>query len=423
MFNAKRLGVVVSAIAIAAGTTQVLAQSSPEKEGAQEKARSFTYERPLGAKKQDGKSGGRSVMVSESSDDNGHKYSVRIEDGKVASAKVDGKEIAKERVRQTDSEVQFLDESGNVQYSLHIAPAGAMKIEIPSLTRRGFLSGAAPAGQVEGWTPPPVMLGITMSEPDDDVAEHLGVKADEVIRVDTVLDGLPAAQAGLKVHDIIVAVDGNKPVNQEKLREILRGKKPGDHIQLSIISKGKKEDVSVTLDAYDSQKLGAPVIESSPDENWWQNFGADSEAFKDMLAERWSAVQPQVDEARRVLNETLEQVAKMSDESAGAIRDHVKSALEEALKKLDEHAAAGAKKMSRLQNLYVPTPPSTPQADGQGRPKVFITPVPPAAQGDQFDRLTAAVERMEKRLAELEHRLDKRQQDQGGHNDDDRSHR
>lgn len=424
----RRWSAVAGLMVLAAGSTLALAQSAPAQGGNDEPARSFNYERRLGGSAKAGSDGGsKSVMLQESTDSDGHRYSLRIEDGKVVSAKVDGKEVPADRIREAGDAFEILDADGKVIYTFQTPaspttisrPSGSLRFDLqPSQRRRsagGQLFTAQPgaAAQVEGWTPPPVMLGITMSEPEEDVAEHLGVKAGEVIRIDTVIEGLPAAQAGLKVHDIIVAVDGDKPVNQEKLREILRARKPGDAIKLSIISKGKSEDVVVKLEAYDNDKLGqfGGSVQVAPDQSWWQSFGGDPEELKGLLQERWTQVQPQVNEAKQAIAQALEQLAKMSGESAEKIREEATAALNEALKKLDDHSAAAAQKMSRMGQMLVTPSPSAPALpEGQARPRVYITPMP-GAQGDQFDRLTAAVERMEKRLAELESRLEKRQHD------------
>ena len=50
---------------------------------------------------------------------------------------------------------------------------------------------------------------------------------------------LPAERAGVQVNDVIVALDGRRPVTGVSLREVLAGKKLGDSLTLDLIRGGK----------------------------------------------------------------------------------------------------------------------------------------------------------------------------------------
>ncbi len=433
---------------LAAGSASALAQSSPAEK---ESARKFNYDRRLGGGEGGSGGGGQatttsqgatSVIVSQSTGQDGHQYAVRIENGEVVSAQIDGKDVPQDRIRKSDGKVEILDKDGAVVHTVDLAPVPTPSAggrggnwtwnAQPSTRRRGNLritpAPAVPAapsipGQpltIETWTPPPVMLGITMSEPDDDVAEHLGVKPDEVIRVDSVLDGLPASAAGVKEHDIIVSVDGQKPINQEKLREILRGKKAGDTLTLSIISKGKSEDVKIALEAYDPTKLGqgGMTFSVTPDQGWNGTI-EDGQAFQSLrglIAEQLGEAKPKIDEACKAIEDVITQLKQSGEVSGEKIKEQTVAMLSDVLKKLEQKSAVTAEHMLGLNQLFSGQPLPRGQAapgEGQPRPQVYITPVP-GAQPDQIDRLNAALERMEKRLAELEERLDKRPHDAAG---------
>ena len=65
--------------------------------------------------------------------------------------------------------------------------------------------------------------------------------------VGSVVDGGPAAKAGVKAGDVITAVNG-APVNDAvALITQIRSFAPGEKVQLTITSNGSSRDVEVTL--------------------------------------------------------------------------------------------------------------------------------------------------------------------------------
>ena len=67
------------------------------------------------------------------------------------------------------------------------------------------------------------------------------------IQVSEVAQGGPAEKAGIKVADIIVAVDGKETTNFATLRAVLYSHKIGDTITVTIYREGKTQDVQVQL--------------------------------------------------------------------------------------------------------------------------------------------------------------------------------
>lgn len=104
-------------------------------------------------------------------------------------------------------------------------------------------------------TPPKIMLGITMDPPSEALASQLGIAAEASTVVTWVGDELPAAKAGMKRFDVIIGVDGKSPADMATIRAALREKNPGDTISFDIVRAGQKQTVTVTLAAYEAQKL------------------------------------------------------------------------------------------------------------------------------------------------------------------------
>jgi membrane-associated protease RseP (regulator of RpoE activity) len=87
--------------------------------------------------------------------------------------------------------------------------------------------------------PPRVLMGVQL----DDSSGHAGARVREVS------PGGPAEQAGVRVGDLIVAVNGKNVRGQEpamRVVELLHGVKPGDKVDLQISRDGKTRDVAVT---------------------------------------------------------------------------------------------------------------------------------------------------------------------------------
>lgn len=83
------------------------------------------------------------------------------------------------------------------------------------------------------------VLGIEVTELNDSLREHFGAPADAGVLVARVRDDMPAAKAGLKVGDIIVAVDDTDVESTWSIRQALADHKEGDEVEVRIIRDGR----------------------------------------------------------------------------------------------------------------------------------------------------------------------------------------
>ena len=79
----------------------------------------------------------------------------------------------------------------------------------------------------------------------DGVGVELLQQPDNTLRVISPIDDTPAAKAGVKAGDVIVAIDG-KPISGEDGMEPLRGE-PGSKLTLTLLREGKAKPFDVTL--------------------------------------------------------------------------------------------------------------------------------------------------------------------------------
>ncbi len=87
-------------------------------------------------------------------------------------------------------------------------------------------------------------IGIGVEAPGPALATQLGIDRTTAIVVTSVSSSSPAARAGLRVHDVIVNVEGSGRGDLETLRRFIRGANVGSEIRISVVRAGRR----VTLD-------------------------------------------------------------------------------------------------------------------------------------------------------------------------------
>jgi serine protease Do len=90
-------------------------------------------------------------------------------------------------------------------------------------------------------------MGISYITLSPSVALQLGVQAQQGVLVRQVVRGSPAAQAGIRPGDIIVAVDGTKLVSDSDLARVLSRHKPGDAIAVEVVRDSTHITIQLTL--------------------------------------------------------------------------------------------------------------------------------------------------------------------------------
>jgi serine protease DegQ len=90
-------------------------------------------------------------------------------------------------------------------------------------------------------------LGVQPDQVTREVAAELGLDEASGVVVLAAIDGGPAAKAGLRPGDVIVAIDDARIETVEDLFAELRQHKPGSQVRLTIIRGGRRQEVTVTL--------------------------------------------------------------------------------------------------------------------------------------------------------------------------------
>lgn len=196
--------------------------------------------------------------------ENGRTIELRLVGGRVEHASVDGQEVPADRVVREGRTIVLKDADGSVIHT-HTIP------EMTRLDARGAmplydaarLPGRPSAAIIEAAVasePLPVMLGVSMIEPDATLRGHLGLEPGTATLVSAVYDELPAAAAGIEPYDVIVSVEGRSPAAPDDVRRVLREKKPGDELKVGVIHRGQKRDVVIKLEKYDAERFKAVKV-------------------------------------------------------------------------------------------------------------------------------------------------------------------
>ncbi|MBU6412090.1 MAG: PDZ domain-containing protein [Planctomycetes bacterium] len=404
------------------------------------------------------------TMITES--DGKNSYSLRI-NGDDVSAEVNGEKVPAERIRRKDGKIEILDANGGVVKTFSVMTGDGITVQGFGLENMGNaeqmrreierqmagvrdgrvwvgeLQGkagdgarreiritgdgkggfkvdqdgdkamrwsTAPGGKAQGGltvansNPPPVMIGITMSEPEDSVLEFINLE--NAIRVDRVVEGLPGAQGGLQSGDLIIEVKGEKGVSQERLREILRNAKPGDELALKVARKGNQnQDITVKLAPFDQSKLGTTVVPGV-------NLLEDVEVLRPAQTRKWDDAQKQLEAAMKALKENPnlqpESLKKQLDEALTKASEALKSAqgqMRDGMNEMrfrlnqdgDENVmlfrSQDGERIARLREIApLPGTPGTPRVEVRGM----------RLDSDQrMENLERKIEDMNKRLDEI----------------------
>ncbi|MGB0713576.1 MAG: PDZ domain-containing protein, partial [Gammaproteobacteria bacterium] len=90
-------------------------------------------------------------------------------------------------------------------------------------------------------------LGVLIQDVDRDLAESFGMSKPSGALVAQVLDGGPAARAGVEVGDVILEFDGTPVTNSAALPPIVGRTEVGKAVQVKVLRRGREEVLSIAI--------------------------------------------------------------------------------------------------------------------------------------------------------------------------------
>ena len=129
---------------------------------------------------------------------------------------------------------------------------------IPSATVQKVIAQLEKGGEVvRGW------LGVQIQPIGRDMADSLGLKEARGAVVAEAQAGSPAAKAGLKAGDAILAVNG-KPIRDSRdLARTIAGYEPGSTVKLTVVRDGKEMSLDVALGRLAQEAKAGPAADDA----------------------------------------------------------------------------------------------------------------------------------------------------------------
>ncbi|HSH45591.1 MAG TPA: PDZ domain-containing protein, partial [Longimicrobiales bacterium] len=106
------------------------------------------------------------------------------------------------------------------------------------------------------------MIGVSIMDVGDAHSELYGLDRIAGAFVSEVTPDGPAAEAGIRPEDIIIAVDGEPVDNSTELTTRLAQREPGEEVTLAVIRRGDRISVDVELGEFETEQVAARTTQS-----------------------------------------------------------------------------------------------------------------------------------------------------------------
>ncbi|REC96535.1 trypsin-like peptidase domain-containing protein [Kushneria indalinina] len=127
---------------------------------------------------------------------------------------------------------------------------------IPTNLAHGILNDLVTRGRVvRGW------LGIEAREVSSSLASSLDINAPRGVVVSDVVEGGPAAQAGIRVGDLILSIDGKPLLDAQTAMVDIAEIEPGKQLPVELYRSGKRFGVNVSV----GERPSRPVSPAQPE--------------------------------------------------------------------------------------------------------------------------------------------------------------
>lgn len=361
----------------------------------------------------------------------GQTISVRQVNDEPITVKIDGNVIGRDHYQVKDGQVIITDPATGRKHEVNMPRTGNAfggganpfmgRVEVvepaaplPGRARAGGwtqdMQAVAPAGQ------PRVMLGVVMAEPDPVILEQLGLSAEKTVVLERVIEGLPAAKAGLQAKDIVIGFgDHAEPRSAEDIRKVLSKAEPGSTVKVKVIRKGEPHTVDLKLEAFDGEALARASVP--------QRLGGNVQMGEAVGPQRWAVLEREqhdhMAQAEKALRQAAEMMARMERDLAGNAADaHRKAseAIKQAIEAMQQGDLAGMEieEMRQLQQEAVERL-RRELADNRGGQRLWAQPGEGGQgfalrfpdQGEPDNAWAERLEQLERRLGDLERNVDR----------------
>jgi hypothetical protein len=131
-------------------------------------------------------------------------------------------------------------------------------------------------------------LGVMIGSVPDATRAQLGdvLPSGQGVMIHNVVDGSPAAKAGLKPYDILIDYGDQKLYSAEQLSKLVRADRPDSNVKLKFIHRGTLSEAQVALGKADSSML---ANQPEQDEHWMYHHHDHPYAYESGAAANWDS--------------------------------------------------------------------------------------------------------------------------------------
>jgi predicted metalloprotease with PDZ domain len=130
-------------------------------------------------------------------------------------------------------------------------------------------------------------VGVSMVELTPELRAFFGAPNEAGVLVSSVTENGPAAKAGVRVGDVITAINGKTVANYHDLRDAIKDNHAGDSVRIDVIRGKNRQTMMATLDErewpeFRAFKLGNLERELPPMPKEWRGklFGPDNDELR-----------------------------------------------------------------------------------------------------------------------------------------------
>lgn len=156
-------------------------------------------------------------------------------------------------------------------------------------------------------------LGVEVVELSPELRLHYGSDEERGVLVSKVVPDSPAAVSGLRVGDVITAVEDEDVDSRRDLRRLVGGRERGDEVEIAVLRDAERRSFDVTLDERAGMVVDlAPMVRVGEDGAYhfrfdperWERFGERMERLGESVgSEAEAAAERAVEEVMRSLED------------------------------------------------------------------------------------------------------------------------
>ncbi len=102
---------------------------------------------------------------------------------------------------------------------------------------------------------PRAYLGVSLTNLSPELREHFGASKDAGVLVESVQKDSPADKAGVRVGDIVLAIDGGGVKSAGDLRTALQEKKDGDSVRIEVLRGRARQTLVASVKERENRRL------------------------------------------------------------------------------------------------------------------------------------------------------------------------